>query len=77
MTALHVLEADRFIRNDRGWIVIRDRKGLEEFAGDAYGKPETEYRRLIGPFDTLALRLPACCQTARLSRRIIPATSQS
>lgn len=48
-TALHVLEANRFIRNDRGWIVIRDRKGLEEFAADAYGKPEAEYRRLIGP----------------------------
>ncbi len=28
--------------------MIRDRRGMEEFAGNAYGKPEEEYRRLIG-----------------------------
>ena len=48
-TALHVLEGNRFIRSERGHITIRDRTALEEFAGDAYGKPEAEYRRLIGP----------------------------
>ena len=50
-TALHTLEGNRFIRAERRLIVIRDRAGLEEFAGDAYGRPEEEYRRLLGPFD--------------------------
>ena len=48
-TALHVLEGNRFVRASRGMITIRDRHGLEEFAGDAYGRPEAEYERLIGP----------------------------
>jgi CRP-like cAMP-binding protein len=49
-TALHVLEGEKFIRSERGLITIRDRRGLEEFAGDSYGRPEEEYRRLIGRF---------------------------
>lgn len=49
-TALHVLEGNHLIRTDRGWITIRDRAALEDFAGDAYGRSEEEYRRLIGPF---------------------------
>lgn len=49
-TALHVLEGNRLIRADRGWLTIRDRVGLEQFAGDTYGRSEEEYRRLIGPF---------------------------
>ena len=36
------------IRADRGSIIIRDRAALEIFAGDSYGKPEREYRRLLG-----------------------------
>jgi CRP-like cAMP-binding protein len=48
-TALHVLEGNRFIRAERGHVTIRNRTALEEFAGDGYGKPEAEYRRLIGP----------------------------
>lgn len=48
-TALHVLEGKRLIRADRGWVTIRDRAALEDFAGDAYGASEDEYRRLIGP----------------------------
>lgn len=48
-TALHVLEGNRLIRADRGWVTVRDRAALEEFAGDAYGRSETEYARLIGP----------------------------
>ena len=48
-TALHVLEGAGLIRAGRGCISIKDRRGLEEFAADAYGKPESEYRRLIGP----------------------------
>lgn len=49
-TALPTLEGNRFIRSERRCITIRDRKGLEEFAGDAYGRPEEEYRRLLGWF---------------------------
>ena len=48
-TALHVLEGNGFITTERGQILIRNRKGLEDFARDAYGKPEAEYLRLIGP----------------------------
>ena len=47
-TALHVLEGNGFIRSERNCIIIRNRGGLERFAGDAYGKPEAEYRRLLG-----------------------------
>lgn len=50
-TALHILEGQRLIRAERGRISIRDRSALENFAGDAYGKPEQEYRRLIGAFE--------------------------
>ena len=38
------------IRSKRGRVVILDRAKLEELAGDSYGQPEAEYRRLIGPF---------------------------
>ena len=48
-TALHVLEGNRFIRSERGCVIVRDRAALEEFASDAYGGPEAEYERLIGP----------------------------
>ena len=46
-TSLHLLEGNGFIRAERGNIIIRNRAGLEEFAHDAYGKPEAEYRRLM------------------------------
>ena len=46
-TALHVLEGNGFIRSNRGVITIRNRASLEEFASDAYGKPEAEYQRLM------------------------------
>ena len=48
--ALHMLEGQKLIRSERGCVTMRDRAGLERLAGDAYGKPEAEYRRLIGPF---------------------------
>ena len=48
-TALHVLEGNGFIRSERGAITVVNRAALEEFAGDAYGVPEAEYARLIGP----------------------------
>lgn len=48
-TSLHVLEGGGYIRSTRGNVRIRDRAGLEEFAGAAYGIPEAEYERLVGP----------------------------
>ncbi|MBX3537410.1 MAG: Crp/Fnr family transcriptional regulator [Chelatococcus sp.] len=50
-TALHVLEGKRFVYAERGRVIVRDRKALEEFAADAYGASELEYSRLI---DSLA-----------------------
>ena len=47
--ALHTLEGNGFIKSDRGCVTIRNRQALEEFAADAYGAPEAEYRRLLGP----------------------------
>jgi len=47
-TALHMLEGYRFIIAERGLVTVRDRAGLEAFAGDAYGAPEREFKRLIG-----------------------------
>lgn len=49
-TAMHVLEGMKLVRAERGRLVIRNRGGLEEMAGRAYGIPEAEYRRLIGEF---------------------------
>ncbi|WP_112794878.1 Crp/Fnr family transcriptional regulator [Rhizobium sp. SYY.PMSO] len=46
-TSLHILEGNGFITAQRGNITIRNRPALEEFAHDAYGKPEEEYRRLM------------------------------
>lgn len=48
-TALHVLEGNRLIYSERGIVTVRDRAALESFALDAYGVPEQEYARLIGP----------------------------
>jgi CRP-like cAMP-binding protein len=45
--ALHVLEGHRLIKAERSRITVRDRRGLEGVAGDAYGAPEIEYWRLI------------------------------
>ncbi|WP_164549758.1 Crp/Fnr family transcriptional regulator [Altericroceibacterium xinjiangense] len=47
---LHTLEGTGAIRASRGLIHIADRARLEEIAGESYGEPEREYRRLIGPF---------------------------
>jgi CRP-like cAMP-binding protein len=48
--ALHNLEADGAIRSRRAKVVVIDREKLLKTAGDAYGTPEAEYRRLIAPF---------------------------
>ena len=49
-TALHMLEGNFFIKNERVVITVSDRPELEAFTADAYGKPEEEYGRLIGYF---------------------------
>ena len=46
--SMHVLEGMNMIETYRGCITITNRAALEAFAGDAYGRPEAEYRRLIG-----------------------------
>jgi len=45
--ALKALRQRRLISYRRGQITIYDRRGMERFAGPAYGTPESEYRRLI------------------------------
>jgi CRP-like cAMP-binding protein len=47
-TALHVLEGNKFIRSQRGSVIIKDRPAMEEFARDTYGRPETEYVSIFG-----------------------------
>ena len=46
--AVHALRQQGLISYRRGEIVVKDRKGLERAAGEAYSVPEAEYRRLIG-----------------------------
>jgi hypothetical protein len=46
--ALEALRERGLISYRRGEITIKDRKGIAGVAGDAYGTPESEYRRLIG-----------------------------
>jgi CRP-like cAMP-binding protein len=47
---LHILEGEHAIRGTRGCILVRDRRRLEELAGENYGEAEEDYRRLIAPF---------------------------
>ena len=46
--ALQALVAQGLIKAARGSVTVLDRKGLETSAGDSYGVPESEYRRLLG-----------------------------
>jgi Mn-dependent DtxR family transcriptional regulator len=46
--ALNALRKQGLISYQRGQITVRDRKGMERTAGESYGTPEAEYRRLIG-----------------------------
>jgi CRP-like cAMP-binding protein len=55
---LHILEGAGMIRSTRGRVLIRNREMLEELAGDSYGVPEAEYRRLIGPLGRRSVVLP-------------------
>jgi CRP-like cAMP-binding protein len=45
--ALHGLSGRRLIETSRGQVVVLNRKGIERIAGELYGTPEAEYRRLI------------------------------
>ena len=49
--AVHVLEGKHAIRATRGHIELRDREILEILAAGSYGKPEAEYKRLLGVRD--------------------------
>ncbi len=53
-TTLHILEAAGMIQSKRGRVIILDRRKLADLAGDSYGVPEAEYRRLIGQFGYMA-----------------------
>jgi len=44
----HARAAFELISYGRGQIAVKDRKRMERMAGEAYGTPEAEYRRLIG-----------------------------
>jgi CRP-like cAMP-binding protein len=46
--ALNALRKLGLISYQRGQITVRDRKGMVRTAGEAYGTPEAEYRRLVG-----------------------------
>lgn len=50
---LHILEGVGAIRSKRGRVILTDREKLAELAGESFGVPEEEYRRLIGPFGHL------------------------
>jgi CRP-like cAMP-binding protein len=45
--AIHVLEDRKLIEARRAQITVLDRRGIEKKAGNYYGVPETEYRRLF------------------------------
>jgi CRP-like cAMP-binding protein len=63
-TALHILEGEHMIRSTRGCITVCDRSKLERLAGDSYGVPEAEYRRVIGSDIHPRRRFPAWQATA-------------
>ena len=64
--AMHMLEGEGLVRARRARLTVLDRRGLEEFAGEIYGRPEREYERLLGP-----LRLPAGPGDRSVDRQVI------
>jgi CRP-like cAMP-binding protein len=44
---IHALVTEKLIRSARSEIIVLDRKGLEQRAGESYGVPEAELRRLL------------------------------
>lgn len=63
---LHILEGTGLIRSKRGRVIILQREKLEELAGDSYGIPEAEYRRLVGPIGRTSNVVPFSGQRARV-----------
>lgn len=63
---LHILEGAGLIRSKRGRVIILEREKLEELAGDSYGIPEAEYRRLVGPIGRTSNVAPIGAQRARV-----------
>jgi hypothetical protein len=51
--APHALRNQGLISYERGQIAVKNHKGMERTAGEAYGAPEAEYRRRMR--DKLAL----------------------
>jgi hypothetical protein len=51
---LKKFELLKFVDRRRGNIIIVDRIGLESLAGDYYGAPEREYRRLSDAWPTVS-----------------------
>ena len=47
-TTIHELEGHALIRSKRGYLLVRDRTGLEKLCGGLYGGPEAAYARLFG-----------------------------
>jgi len=45
--SIHILEGEHLIRSSRGRLEIHDRPRLIKFAGECYGIPEAEHRRLM------------------------------
>ncbi|MET3899737.1 CRP-like cAMP-binding protein [Devosia sp. UYZn731] len=58
-SAIHLLEGLHLIRSSRGYMAVTDRAGLLDFVGDAYGRPESEYERLIGGQSASKLNHPS------------------
>lgn len=52
--AIHILEGEHLVRSSRASLEIRDRARLIEYAGESYGTPEAEHKRLMSlpPFET-------------------------
>jgi len=46
--ALQSLKRQKLIETRRNQIIVLNRNGIEKMAGNSYGVPEKEYRRLIG-----------------------------
>jgi hypothetical protein len=46
--ALQSLKLRKLIETGRNQITVLNRNGIEKMAGNFYGVPESEYRRLIG-----------------------------
>lgn len=63
---LHMLEGTGAIRSLRGRVVVRDRRGLEQIAAEAYGDAELDYREKLGPFGKTG-PVPDCAEASAVA----------